>query len=86
MGKGWKHRACASMEVESIWGSPKPCPATTEWLTSPQGKQVALGAMPRVTRGACVGCSAAGIPEGECAGSSPSAWIKGVLLPGQLRT
>lgn len=25
------------------------CPATTEWVSSPQGKQVALGAMPRVT-------------------------------------
>lgn len=24
MGKGWEHRACASTEVESIWGSPKP--------------------------------------------------------------
>lgn len=63
------------------------CPPTTEWVSFPQGKQVARGAMPRVTSGACMGCSAAGIPEGECAGSSPSAWIQGlgVLLPGQLR-
>lgn len=76
-GKGWKHMAaCASMEVESIFDSPKarPCSANTGHGCPLLGaSRWPLVPCPGSPVGACVGCSAAGIPEVEHAGSSPSA-------------
>lgn len=38
MGKGWKHMACASMEGESSWGSPKPDHALPPQGVIPSGE------------------------------------------------